>query len=1017
MLEAVLPGVAVWCTRATRTVVLSVATLIACATEPDNTPAALDVDGFSSFTGVAGTALAERLSVRVTTSDGRTLQGVPVNFQVVRGGGSIPASAVTNASGIATAGIWVLGQVAGENAVEASVNGISQKVIFRADGEAGAPALMTVIAGDGQSGQVGSVLRTRPSVRVTDIFENPNSGVEVSFSVSAGGGSITGGLALTNAAGVATAGDWTLGTTAGANRLSVSVAGLAVEITANGTSGPATRIRGSTGAAQTAVAGTAVAEPITVKTVDAFDNGVAGIPVTFAIDFGGGSITGAQQVSDAEGKATLGSWTLGTTVGMNKLTASSPGLTSYSVFADAKAGPVATLALTPDPLQLVRGDTGRLTAGAKDSHANAIANPEVNWSSSNTTIATVSTSGLVTAHDNGTAKIIGRSGSVTDTATVTVAPQAPDVFTLQTNSITATSMWVRATIYQRGDPTKAWFEYGTNASLTGAAATSLTQLGSGVIGNERRISGLQPNTWYYYRAIAENGIGRDTGAVDSARTSPSGGRQLLRQTALSGITSRADFEVPAGTTRLEVTTEGSEAVYLFLRYGAAAEVNAADCISAHVSTVGESRLQACTFDNPRTGTWHVMLLGVYSGVTLTALGHGLVDVTVSPAVDTLGVGSTRQYTATVTGNTNTAVTWSSSNTAVATVSASGLVTAVAPGQSTITARSVADVNRTATASLTVLQNHVAVSLDRANDTLQVTATRQLTATVTGTSNTAVTWSAVNTQVATVSASGLVTAVWKGSTQVKATSVADPAKVATVNVAVTVPLMTVGTPLTGLSGLENSIRYYEITVPDGSPLVAVRSATDSGNVDLWLARGSRPGGSTANCTIEGSTGNEVCEVNKATFITGSQFHGDWYVAVVGKSDYAISGRTDYKNVTLTATTDSTSSVGVQVLQNDVPLTALTGVKDQLNSYKIYVPAGKASLEIKATGGVGKIFLLSQWRRMVDKRAGTSGYSCKQEAIDNEFVATCLYNNPTAGWYYIMLDGFNGYSGFTLRAKYP
>lgn len=1010
-------------TRGVRAVLLGAAALLACGTEPDNTPAALEPDGATSFAGTAGQALTQLPTVRVTTSSGKPLKGVTVQFTVTTGGGSTTGADVTDESGKAQTA-WNLGATMGENALVASVTGVTQTVTFTATGAPGPPALLSVTAGNGQTAPVGSVLPTRPAVKVTDAFGNP-SAVRVTFTVSAGGGSVADAEPIAGADGVATAGAWTLGPAAGTQKLTASVSGVVTaEIAATATAGAAARIRKSAGDQDIVVAGTAVPTPPRVRVVDAFDNPVSGVTVTFAADAGSGSITGAQQQTNAEGLATVGSWTLSPQVGTNKLTASSPGLTAVTFFVTGKAGPVTAISLSPDTLRVSPGDTVTLIATSTDANGNTTTNPTLLWSSSNTAIATVSSAGRVMAEDAGMAMIKANApGVAQDSSLVVVAPGPPEVTTTNTAGMTASSVWLGASVVQRGDSTRVWFEYSTSPTLAGAAVTTKTLLGSGVIGNNRRISGLLPNTTYYYRALAENVVGKDTGAIVWSKTSPSGGRELLKQTGLAGITSRADFDVPAGTTRLEVsalTASTSEAAFLYVRFGQAAEVTAADCVSAFLSTAGEAQLQACAIENPTAGRWHVMILGFYSNVTLTALAHGLVEpvaVRVSPAADTLAVGATRQYSATVTGSTNTAVTWSSGNIVVASVSATGLVTARAVGDGAIIATSVADPTKTAIASLRVVANQIAIALDRANDTLGVDATRQLKATVTGTSDTSVTWSVTDFRVVTVSTTGLVTGSWKGTTQVKATSNADPTKFATATYVVTVPKLTIGTPLTGLSGLENSIRYYEITVPAGSPMVAVRSATDSGNVDLWLTRAGKPSSSTASCTIAGSTGNEVCEVNKASFAIGAQFDGDWYVALVGRQDYAISARTDYKNVTLSATADSTSTIGVQVLQNNVALTALAGVKDQLNSYKIYVPAGKASLEIKATGGTGKIFLLSRWRSMVDRSAGTAGYSCKQEAVDNVSTATCLYNNPTAGWYYIMIDGFNGYGGFTLTAKYP
>src|SRR5579883_338209 len=90
------------------------------------------------------------------------------------------------------------------------------------------------------------------------------------------------------------------------------------------------------------------------------------------------------------------------------------------------------------------------------------------------------------------------------------------------------------------------------------------------------------------------------------------------------------------------------------------------------------------------------LLPLCLAAAVTGCGNpsGLDSVQVSPASQSLNVGQTAQFTATGTyGNANHpstqnitgAVTWSSSTPTVATVSASGLVTAVGAGTTTITA--------------------------------------------------------------------------------------------------------------------------------------------------------------------------------------------------------------------------------------------------------------------------------------------------------------------------------------------
>jgi hypothetical protein len=81
----------------------------------------------------------------------------------------------------------------------------------------------------------------------------------------------------------------------------------------------------------------------------------------------------------------------------------------------------------------------------------------------------------------------------------------------------------------------------------------------------------------------------------------------------------------------------------------------------------------------------------------------VLSVTVTPATATIEVGQQVALTAQVqvTGNASTAVTWSSSDTAVATVDANGVVRGVAPGQAVIRATSVADNTKFGQATITV----------------------------------------------------------------------------------------------------------------------------------------------------------------------------------------------------------------------------------------------------------------------------------------------------------------------------
>ncbi|MEP6507814.1 MAG: hypothetical protein ABJC63_06265 [Gemmatimonadales bacterium] len=176
-------------------------------------------------TAAAGSAVPISPSVIVKDANGNPANGVSVTFAVVSGGGSVSgATTSTNSSGIATVGSWTLGPVGGTNVLNAAVGVLS--VNFTASFTAGAAASLAKNAGDNQSGIVGSAVSIPPSVIVKDANGNLKSGITVTFAVASGGGSITGAASVTNAAGVAAVGSWTLGSSAGANSLSATSSGL-----------------------------------------------------------------------------------------------------------------------------------------------------------------------------------------------------------------------------------------------------------------------------------------------------------------------------------------------------------------------------------------------------------------------------------------------------------------------------------------------------------------------------------------------------------------------------------------------------------------------------------------------------------------------------------------------------------------------------------------------------------------------------------------------------------------------
>ena len=187
-------------------------------------------------------------------------------------------------------------------------------------------------------------------------------------------------------------------------------------------------------------------------------------------------------------------------------------------------------------------------------------------------------------------------------------------------------------------------------------------------------------------------------------------------------------------------------------------------ISTTLNTVKTYYLHVLTVD--KAGN---KLETVSSGITVRQL---VTSVSISPSSATINVGSTRQLTSTISPSnaSNKSVTWSSSNSSIASVSSSGLVTAKAPGTVTITATAKDGSGKKGTCSITVNQLVTSISVSPNSVTLKEGETQQLSVTISpsSASNKSLTWSSSNSSVASVSSSGLVTAVAEGTVTITAT---------------------------------------------------------------------------------------------------------------------------------------------------------------------------------------------------------------------------------------------------------
>src|SRR5690348_11025216 len=265
--------------------------------------------------------------------------------------------------------------------------------------------------------------------------------------------------------------------------------------------------------------------------------------------------------------------------------------------------------------------------------------------------------------------------------------------------------------------------------------------------------------------------------------------------------------------------------------------------------------------------------------TITVTSVPVASVTVSPATASVPQGQTTQLTAVTkdaNGNvlTGRGVVWSSSNQAVASVNANGLVSGVAAGSATITATSE---GQSGTATITVTSVPVAsVTVTPATASVGVGQTTQLTA-VTKDANgnvltgRAVTWSSGNQAVASVNGSGLVTGVAAGSATITATSEGQNGTAA----------ITVTGPAPGCATSTTAFQNTAFTSQNGSFTATFDATPNAAGIDA--ATGLSQGAAAAYTdlavivrfntggTIDARNGGAYAATNSIPYTAGTSYH--------------------------------------------------------------------------------------------------------------------------------------------------
>ena len=175
----------------------------------------------------------------------------------------------------------------------------------------GPPDTVVADSGDGQAATVNTPVGIIPVARVLDQYNNPLPGIAVTFAVTAGGGAVNPTTSVTtDAAGRVRVVSWTLGTTAGSNKLrAATAAGPLATFTATGAaqtdvSPTQSTVVATTGAISACSAGCSAgstASTITVTVRDGFGNPIGNAAVTVAASGTNNAFTSSSGTANASG--------------------------------------------------------------------------------------------------------------------------------------------------------------------------------------------------------------------------------------------------------------------------------------------------------------------------------------------------------------------------------------------------------------------------------------------------------------------------------------------------------------------------------------------------------------------------------------------------------------------------------------------------------------------------------------------------------------------------------------------
>ena len=310
---------------------------------------------------VAGSAAPESPGVRVVDADDNPVPGATVQFTVVSGSGHVAVPApVTDATGAASAGAWTLG--AGLNLLRA-VSG-TDTVFFRAGGASSPAHSVVATSRTTQTIVTGQELSEQPAVKVLDESGAAVAGALVVFGGVTDAGILDDSISLSDADGIAQAAHWRV-LAAGGHGLHALLPGSTLDTIPFQVAAIRQGALDRSGFWVDDQIVKAGARPAVGPMVAVSSEGheQSGVQVTFTVTQGDGTLATRTAISDQYGIAQVSDWVMGTTPGVQIVTASAPGFNPQTVQFRAFA-----VEAPPVTMRVLAGDSQAAVA----SHALAI---------------------------------------------------------------------------------------------------------------------------------------------------------------------------------------------------------------------------------------------------------------------------------------------------------------------------------------------------------------------------------------------------------------------------------------------------------------------------------------------------------------------------------------------------------------------------------------------------------------------------------------------------------------------